>query len=116
MGLRTLAIKTGSGLRTLAIAAKENTEGALNPKVGDRKVRMTLILVLPFLLLVAFLMFYYRESLVDMLKIMQNTITYVLGIFTGGNGLEHLANSIGNNKSGGGNGDGNGGSGETFTP
>jgi hypothetical protein len=94
MSFKTLAKATGGGIKTLAKATAENTKGALNPKKGDRKVRMTLILAIPFLILCAFLMFHFKENIVDMLKVMKDFIVYVLGIFTGGNSLENLSDSI----------------------
>jgi hypothetical protein len=109
MSLKTLAKATGSGFKTLAKATADNTKSALNPKKGDRKVRLTLILSIPFLLLCAFLMFQFRENIVDMLKVMKEFIVYVLGIFTGGNSLENLSDSINKKIGDGGDSDVGGG-------
>jgi len=106
MSFRTLSKSAGKEIKTLAKATADNTKGALNPKKGDRKVRMTLILAIPFLVLCAFLMFMFKENIVEMLKVMKDFIVYVLGIFTGGNSLENLSESM---KKGGGEGGGNGG-------
>ena len=116
MGFKTLTRATGRGIKALAISTAKNTKGALNPKKGDRKVRMTLILVIPFLILVTVMMFQFRENLVAMLEIMFKTITYVLGIFTAGNGIEHAAEGLGNRINGSNGSDEPPGGDEPFTP
>lgn len=116
MSFRTLSKSAGKEIKTLAKATADNTKGALNPKKGDRKVRMTLILAIPFLILCAFLMFMFKENIVEMLKVMKDFIVYVLGIFTGGNSLENLSESMKKGGGGGGNGNGGGAPDEPFVP
>ena len=100
MSFKALAKATGGGIRTLAVATVDNTKAALNPPKGDRKLRLCLLLTLPFLLILVISAFYYKENIIEIFKIMKETITYVLGIFTTGNIGERIAAGFGGKENG----------------
>jgi len=95
MSLKTLTKQTGRGFATLSKQVANGTAATLNPKKGSRKTRLTLLLAIPFLVFCGILAFIYRQSMIDILKIMQKVITMILSIFVAGNSVEHISEKFG---------------------
>lgn len=97
--------KTSPGpIGRVFVSAKKTTGEVLNPQKGERKLRLTLLLSLLFIALCVGAIFFFKENIVEMLKILQSFIQWVLGIFVVGNSAEHVSEAIVKNNKGGNDG------------
>jgi len=69
---------------------------------GSRKISITLLFVIPFLVMATFLMFYFKAPFKDWLDGISDFLKYVLGMFYGSNAIENYSYNKNNN-----NGNGN---------
>jgi hypothetical protein len=95
MSFKTLSVSTGRGIATLSKVVAVNTKAAFNPEPGNRKTRITLLMVIPALIGIGILVFVYKEAVVDLVKIAADLIFKTLAIFGVANTGEHMANSFG---------------------
>ena len=82
----------------VVISAKDAAEGAVNPKPGDRKVRITLIVTAVFLTIAVGAMIYWgRENILDFVKLIGDFLWKSLLVFIGGNSIERASQAFGKN-------------------